>query len=211
MATIVPLAFSDQPITAAQGSYTGLNGGDLFRVLLINSTSTLTIGFAIAGGSNSTQKPTGVLSFPSGDVEANAASWRWETGSFDVVQSQWALFPYDGQSTPWTNVYCYAEEIQAPRSDPLFAGSVDNLAWDGGSSSFDTWLQLSSDQQYSWTFSATGDNSGGDGSPLYWYGQFDIWIYSDILGNGAPTNPPASQGQVTNLGRVELQLTNSTP
>jgi len=211
MATIIPLTFDDQPILTAQGSYTSLNGGDVARYIFINGLATESCGFSIAGGSNTTNKPTGITTYPSGgDYEAISGSWRWETDDLDVVQSQWALFPYDDGSA-WTDVYCYAEEIQAPRSDPLFAGSQQNLSWLGSSSSFDTWLSLSSDQQYTWVFQATGNQNGGNGSPLHWYAQFDMWIYSDLLGSGAPTNPPASQGQVTNLGRVELIILNSTP
>ena len=215
-AKIIPIQFADQPILAGEGTYTGLNNSpDLSNFKFINGTGTQTMGFAIAGGSNSTQKPTGILQYPSGDIEAIAASWRWETDAFDKVQSQWALYPYYNETDPWGTgvgeVSVYAEEIQAPRSDPLFAGGQQNLAWLGTSSSLDTWLTLRSDNQYSWQFSATGDNSGGDGSPLYWYALIDIWIYVDLLGNGAPTLAPSSQGQVTNLGRVELRINNSTP
>lgn len=215
-AQIIPLPFADQPILAGEGTYTGLNNSpDISNFKFINGTGTETMGFAIAGGSNSTQKPTGSLEYPNGEIEAISASWRWETNALDVVQSQWALYPYDPVFDAWGDgvgqVAVYAEEIQAPRSDPLFSGGQQNIAWLGTSSSFDTWMSLRADNQYSWQFSATGDNSGGDGSPLYWYALIDIWIYVDILGNGAATQAPPITSQTTKLGRVELRIINSTP
>lgn len=218
MAGIVPLKFEDQPILAGEGTYSGLQGGDLSNSKFCNSFGSQTLGFVISGGSNSTEKPTGITSYPGGDVESIAASWRWETSAFDVVQSQWALYPYANLSGSGTalwgagtgTVAVYAEEIQAPRSDPLYSGSVQNLGWAGVSSSFDTWLTLESGNSYSWEFSATGDEQGGSSSPLYWYALMDIWIYIDIneTGNPAGTGIPT---EAINLGRVELSIFNSTP
>jgi len=218
MAGIIPLKFEDQPILANEGSYSGLQGGDLANSKFCNSFGSQTLGFQISGGSSSTEKPTGIGSYPSGDVESIAASWRWETSAFDVVQSQWALYPYADLSGSGTSLWgtgagtvaVYAEEIQAPRSDPLYSGGVQNLSWLGTSSSFDTWLTLRSGNSYSWQFTATGDEQGGSSSPLYWYALIDIWIYFDALDTGNPAGSFPITGAL-NLGRVELSIFNSTP